>query len=76
VLLGSADFFFSSFLLSLACAIIIPPASCLEVSTVIFFSKVASKYVCNKYSTFHLTDNSAGVLISLGVLLPFGVFIF
>jgi hypothetical protein len=41
-----------------------------------FFPKVASKYVCNKYSTFHLTDNSAGVLSSLGVLLPFGVSIF
>lgn len=63
-------------LLSLACAIIIPPALCLEVSTVIFFSKVAFKYVCNKYSSFHLTDSSAGVLSSLGVLIPFGAFIF
>lgn len=33
--MGFADFF--SLLLSLACAIIIPPALCLEVSTVIFF---------------------------------------
>lgn len=37
--MGSADFFFS-LLLSLAYAIIIPPALCLEVSTVIFFLKL------------------------------------
>lgn len=42
----------------------------------LFFSKVAFKYVCNKYSSFHLTDSSAGVLNSLGVLNPFGAFIF
>lgn len=42
----------------------------------LFFPKVAFKYVCHRYSTFHLTDSSAGVLSSLGVLLPFGVSIF
>lgn len=72
-----ASLIFFSLLLSLACAIIIPPALCLEVSTVIFFfSKVAFKYACNKYSSFHLTDSSAGVLSSLGVLIPFGAFLF
>lgn len=41
-----------------------------------FYSKVAFKYACNKYSSFHLTDSSAGVLSSLGVLIPFGAFLF
>ena len=41
-----------------------------------FFSKVAFKYFCNKYSSFHLTDSTAGVLSSLGLLIPFGAFIF
>lgn len=41
-----------------------------------FFSKVAFQSVCNKYSSFHLTDSSAGVLSTLGFLIPFGVFIF
>lgn len=71
-----ASLIFFPLLLSLACAIIIPPALCLEVSTVIFFSKVAFKYLCNKYSSFHLTESSAGVLSSLGVLIPFGAFVF